>query len=403
MLHKVKIPLIIVVVSSISLWVGSSFFSYFTHADPPEVVLRGIEKDGCYAGMINCAIKSDNGYKISEISVFLDNKELELRSSKKVGARKFEIPFRLDTLNLANGEHSIDIESADASYHRNKSKEKWNFYVDNIPLKAAVLYPEYKVDQGRTVHVRVQSNKRLDKAQIKFLENLYDCYPESDFSNVYECFIPIDCELAANEYMMTADIQDCVQNSVKLASKITVNSVTFPKQRGFTVAKEKLEEEKEVSMNNRILEEALEKWIKDYPKKKLWAGNFENPIEIKRVATPYGEIRTTTEKGRYLHRAVDIINHPKSVVWTSQNGKVIIKDRFLMTGNTVAVDHGLGVVTLYCHLEDFADIEVGDYIKKGNPIGRLGMTGYANGYHLHWELRVNNVAVDPFEWTKKTF
>jgi murein DD-endopeptidase MepM/ murein hydrolase activator NlpD len=74
-----------------------------------------------------------------------------------------------------------------------------------------------------------------------------------------------------------------------------------------------------------------------------------------------------------------------------------------MTGNTVVLDHGLGVFTLYCHLEDFTDIEVGDSVKKGNPIGRLGMTGYASGYHLHWELRINNISVDPFEWTTSIY
>jgi murein DD-endopeptidase MepM/ murein hydrolase activator NlpD len=209
-----------------------------------------------------------------------------------------------------------------------------------------------------------------------------------------------------DEYMIEAKLRDFVQNAendVTLLGKVVVKNVKFPKQKGFVVPKGKLEEEKEVSISMRILEEALEKWLHDSPTKKLWNGHFEVPINLQRVATPFGEIRTTPEKGRYLHKAVDILDYPRSVVWASQNGRVIIKDRFLESGNTVVIDHGLGVFTLYFHLDDFADIEVGDDIKKGNPIGKLGMTGYANGYHLHWELRVNNVAVDPFEWTKKTF
>ena len=104
-----------------------------------------------------------------------------------------------------------------------------------------------------------------------------------------------------------------------------------------------------------------------------------------------------------MHRAVDLLNFPKTVVWASQEGRVVIKDRFLLTGNTVVLDHGVGVFSIYCHLEDFADIEVGDLVKKGNKLGRLGMTGYANGYHLHWEIRVNNVAVNPMQWTQRNF
>ena len=72
-----------------------------------------------------------------------------------------------------------------------------------------------------------------------------------------------------------------------------------------------------------------------------------------------------------------------------------------MSGNTVVLEHGMGVHSHYYHLNDFAEIEVGDVIGKGVKIGRMGKTGYATGYHLHWEVRIDNVAVDPLEWTEK--
>ncbi len=330
-------------------------------------------------------------------------KKLQIKNSLSAKAKSFSIPLKIDISKISNGNNVLEVEAVDSSYRKNKSKGKWPFYVDNVPLKAAFLQQEYKIDQGRTVHVRLQANKELEKIELKFLENVYYCYPESNYSNIYECFIPIECEQNPEEYVMEAYLQDYVKNDVTLFSKVILNGAKFIKQRGFSIPKGKLEEEKDFSISNRILEEALVKWTADSPKRKLWRGPFEIPLNLKRIATPFGEIRTTPEKGRYLHRAVDITDHPKSVVWASQNGKVIIKDRFLQSGNSVVIDHGLGVCTLYFHLEDFADIEVGDTVKKGNPIGRMGMTGYANGYHLHWELRVNNVPVDPFQWTKKSF
>ncbi len=75
-----------------------------------------------------------------------------------------------------------------------------------------------------------------------------------------------------------------------------------------------------------------------------------------------------------------------------------MKDRFVSTGNTVAIDHGCGIISLYGHLDSYGNIEVGMPIKRGNIIGTIGMTGYATGYHLHWELRINNVQVNPMEW-----
>lgn len=61
------------------------------------------------------------------------------------------------------------------------------------------------------------------------------------------------------------------------------------------------------------------------------------------------------------------------------------------------------VFSLFYHLEDFSKVEVGQKVAKGNPIGTIGKTGYATGYHLHWEMRINNIAVDPMQWTKQIF
>ncbi|MFA5075242.1 MAG: M23 family metallopeptidase [Candidatus Babeliales bacterium] len=403
MLHKLKVPLIVGFSVLIFLWITIVVVKYYSFSSAPEIFLQGIEKDSTYSGVVNCKMKANNGYKIASIDISLDGKDLDIANLKKINSKKFEIPFAFDTAKFSNGKHTLEINAVDSSYKKNKFKDKFEFIIDNLPLQVAFLQPDYKVGQGRTIHAKLQLNKHVNNAQIKFLENCYECYPESDYSNVYECFIPIDCEVTPGEYILVAQFQDSVNGEIKLSTKAAINPVVFPKQRGFTVVKGKLEEEKEVSMSNKILEEALEKWLKDSPKKKIWTGNFEVPLDCKKIATPFGEIRMTTEKGRYLHKAVDLLNLPKCVVWAAQTGRVIIKDRFLMSGNTVVIDHGLGVFTLYYHLEDFAEIEVGDLIKKGNPIGRMGMTGYANGYHLHWELRVNNVPVDPLEWTKETF
>ena len=60
-------------------------------------------------------------------------------------------------------------------------------------------------------------------------------------------------------------------------------------------------------------------------------------------------------------------------------------------------------ITMYFHMDSLANINVGEKINQGNPVGTLGETGYASGYHLHWELRVNNIPVDPMQWINPTF
>ncbi len=100
-----------------------------------------------------------------------------------------------------------------------------------------------------------------------------------------------------------------------------------------------------------------------------------------------------------MHKALDIVaSAPRAVVWASQSGIVVLKDRYVHSGNTIIIDHGWGILSMYFHLETYANIEAGQKIRKGNPIGTMGKTGYAGGYHLHWEMRVGNVAIDPMQW-----
>lgn len=390
------------IAAMITLPIGKYFYSYFTYSYSPEFKLVGIERGGHYKEEISGSIKADNGYKISRLKATLDGKPFNL-VNRKVDMTKFEIPFSINTRELSDGTHTLEIEAIDGSYNQNSTKEVISFNVDNAKFNAVLLEQVYKVDQGRTVHVKINSNKENAKAQIKTLSQVFDCYPEGEQSSIYECFIPLDCEQAAGEYPLVAEVVDATGNAIKLSGQIVVSACDFPKQKNLVVSQSKLDEEQDVSISSKVLDEALAKWLKDSPKKKLWSGNFELPIEVKKITTPFGEIRTTAQKGRYIHKAIDVFNLPRSVVWASQSGKVIIKDRYLMSGNTIVLDHGLGVFTLYFHLDSFANIEVGDLVKKGSPVGTIGKTGYASGYHLHWELRVNNVAVDPLQWTKKTF
>lgn len=406
MTRKLTIPLCILLVSSLSLWTGHKIFRYFTHHQKPIFIIKGINEGCAYKGITSCTVKAENSYKIREVRITLDDHPVETEQSKVVKAASFELPFSLDLNNLENGKHCITVEAEDASYNRNKEVKTCEFYVDNTPLKATFLEPAYKVDQGKTLHVKIQANKKLGEAKISFLSKTFNAYPESPNSTLYECFIPIECEDHPNEYVLTANISDEPKNSMQLNASVEIVKFAFKEQhrRGsINVDQEKLNQERELSINEKILDEAIGKWTKNSACEKYWNGPFDIPTQSQRFSTPHGEIRVTPERGRYLHRGIDVVNHPRSVVWASQNGKVVIKDRYFITGNTVVLDHGLGVTTLYAHLEDFADIEVGDMVKKGNKIGRIGMTGYATGYHLHWELRVNNIAVDPIEWTKKIY
>jgi hypothetical protein len=402
MIYKIKICAAVIALVTIGTWGTFSVYKFFTHKTPPKISFTKIKSQGYYNKILKFSINSANDYSIYELNFWLDNKEISLGNSKWVKAKQFELPISIDTTNLTNGAHVLKVEAIDSSYNRNRSHKKITFNVDNLPLRASFITNDFTIDQGKTLHLKIQTNKKISQAQINFLNNNYLCVQTPTNETIYECFIPIDCDQKPEEISLTTKLNDFVNNTLLLTNTVKIHEFNFITRKGnYDKAEQKLAQEQEIGASSNILQEALNKWVQESPHKKLWTGLFDIPIEAKIISKTFGALRTISSRGRYRHNGVDIINKPRCMVYASQNGKVIIKDRFVYTGNTLVIDHGLGVFTLYGHLEEFADINVGEFITKGKPIGKVGMTGYATGYHLHWELRINNTPVDPLEWTEK--
>ncbi len=386
----------------IFFFLGWKSYHYFFDTHIPELLVIGINDHHFYADDVQCVLNAHDNYKVADISVWLDGKLLI--NKFKINSTSCEHPFFISTRTLSNGSHILKAEVTNGTYKQEKTVKEIPFVVDNTPLQAAFIRPEseYKVFQGRTLHIQFQVNKEIKSAWVTTLSHRYPAFQESKNSPIYEAFIPIECEETPNEYLLTVEVNDQVGNSMTLETKFQIVAFQFKKQN-LHVDATKAQEEKEAGLAAAQLERDVEELLPRSPQEKLWQGIFYPPIDIKSISTEYGTVRTTQERGRYAHKAVDVLNTPKSVVWATQDGIVIIKNRYGHSGNTIVIDHGYGVFSLFYHLDNFADIAVGDKIKRGNPIGTLGKTGYASGYHLHWEMRINNIPVDPMQWIKPNF
>lgn len=390
--------IILVLILACTAWIGYNIYLYFFDTTTPVVMIAGLENSGHYCGDVQCSVFAS---KSGELSVKLDNQTL---FSKYKVSGSHEQTFPIPTRSMPNGAHTIKVEYVDSSFNKNKISQDINFVIDNVPLQAAFVKADsdYKVFQGRTLHVQFQVNKEVKEAQIQTLSKAYPCFPESKNSLIYECYVPIPCEEAANEYMFAVAVTDRVGNTLNLDNRFQIVAYPFKKQI-IKLDPSKVQHEHELGLDSTIREAKLEELSEQSQKEKLWRGAFCTPIDIQQITCEFGSVRTTQEKGRYMHKALDVYNTPRSVVWAPQDGIVVLKDRYADAGNTVVIDHGFGVLSLFYHLEDFSKVEVGQKIAKGNPIGTIGKTGYATGYHLHWEMRVNNIAVDPMQWTKQNF
>ncbi len=385
----------------ITAYIAKRVHMYHFNTTPPVLTITGLDEDAGYAGDISGTLIGTSPYKIAHLSMWLD--DAIMHKDLKINRSKFNHPINLAQKNIVDGAHNIKFEVTEATKNRNKTTIQRNFYTDNADLQATLipLSSGYRVPQGRCLYIQLQTNKQIKFAQAQVFENSYNFYPERKNSTLYEVMIPIECEQDPGSYPFTVQVTDRLGNSMTLSNTFHVTPVNF-KKRILNVAGNKLQSELEfTNLQEQDLEQQLEQLSKRSPQEKMWSGLFDVPLVMKGITTDFGVIRTSQERGRKVHKALDLIADPKSVIWASANGVIVLKDRFTHSGNTVVIDHGCGVLSMYYHLHDFTDIAVGQKVKKGHPLGRMGMTGYASGDHLHWEIRVNNIAVEPMQWTQK--
>jgi murein DD-endopeptidase MepM/ murein hydrolase activator NlpD len=93
---------------------------------------------------------------------------------------------------------------------------------------------------------------------------------------------------------------------------------------------------------------------------------------------------------------VDLLATTGTPVHATQRGRVVLAEELFFAGNTVVVDHGLGIYTLYGHLSEI-DAKVGDDLEAGAVLGKVGATGRVTGPHLHWGLTVERARVNPLQ------
>lgn len=143
---------------------------------------------------------------------------------------------------------------------------------------------------------------------------------------------------------------------------------------------------------NKADDKKILKSLEDITGERLWNGDFNYPVEAPQT-TGFGLRRTYNGWKKGWHKGLDLAGWEGQPVLAPAAGRVVHTARGLVNGNTVVVDHGLGVGSVYMHLLDIA-VREGQTVKQGQQLGRVGGTG---GFapHLHWEVRVHGVPVHP--------
>ncbi len=168
-----------------------------------------------------------------------------------------------------------------------------------------------------------------------------------------------------------------------------------------------------INVSDQTIDPAITKPEDDFVKgllavissEKLWSGNFlyplDEPICFKSI---YGNRRSYNGSDyTYFHTGLDFgVCAPSLNIYAAASGKVIFAGPLTVRGNAIFIDHGQGIFTGYFHQSQIK-VKVGEIVKSHQLIGIIGSTGRVTGPHLHFEIWVNGVQVNPLDWFQKSY
>ena len=138
----------------------------------------------------------------------------------------------------------------------------------------------------------------------------------------------------------------------------------------------------------------------------MWDGQFTVPVplELSNCWTSlFGNRRSYNgSEYKYFHSGLDFCGRVGTELYAAATGKVVYTGSLIVRGNVVVIDHGWGVYTAYDHLSETI-VQPGDLVQPGQVVGLGGDTGRTTGPHLHWEVWVGGVQVDPADWLENSY
>ena len=188
------------------------------------------------------------------------------------------------------------------------------------------------------------------------------------------------------------------QLSVKKESKTTTQSF-WVKAKKYPEQRITLKDTGKVELSTENEERAVREIATIKELKRHWSDENNTDLDFiipaeGRLSGNFGLRRIFNGQPRSPHAGLDVAVARGTTIKASAPGKVLAVDDYFFNGKTVFLDHGNGLITMYCHL-DQSEVKTGDIVSKGQPIALSGQSGRATGPHLHWSVILNGAMVDP--------
>jgi len=249
-----------------------------------------------------------------------------------------------------------------------------------------------KIYPGQAVWVRIVSATRLDRVKGSFLGQKL-LFTSNEKGRRWSALAAVGLTVSPRSHSLTyrADFPD--GKKTEGVFHITVLPKIFPLER-ITVRKKYVDLSRKDLARVHGEKKGLAALYKIRSRKAFWLRGFTAPVEAARGSS-FGLRRIFNGEPRSPHSGADLLAGAGTPVKAPDAGRVVMADNLFFSGNTVILDHGGGLYTLYAHLEDFA-VRKGQIVRQGSVLGHVGATGRVTGPHLHWGARLNGVRIDPF-------
>ncbi len=334
------------------------------------------------------------------------------------------VPFDDDTIPKRRGLVTLVITARDYSwrgfFEGNWARLEQNVAVKFTPPRLEVLSNPLPVSQGGAGVVIYRVSDDAQRYGVRIGETFFPGYPNAERAfTAFSLFaFPHDLP-ASTPVFLVAD--DSLGNHAEQRVDVPVIAKTW-RSRTITISDRFIERTVRpiiaqtpeiedlddplrnfLQVNNVLRKRTTDRltaMASDSRPEFLWNGAFIQ-LSNSKVEAAFADHREYRYGGKIVdtqyHLGFDLAVTKRYPVEAANDGIVVLAEFFGIYGNTIVIDHGYGLQSLYAHLSSFA-AEKGDVVRKGHTIGRSGMTGLAAGDHLHFSLLLHGAQVNPMEW-----
>jgi murein DD-endopeptidase MepM/ murein hydrolase activator NlpD len=209
----------------------------------------------------------------------------------------------------------------------------------------------------------------------------------------HAALVGFDMELTPGRQPWRLEVREAGRRARTLRGHIEVAGRDFPVQR-LTLPTPMVDLDPETERRAVAEGDTLRALYRTVTPERLWRGAFARPLAGDEPGTAFGSRRVINGQPRSPHAGADYAAARGTPVTAVNDGRVALVGEYFFPGRLVVIDHGLGLYTLYFHLDEIR-VEIGERVVRGQPVGTVGSTGRVTGPHLHFGVQLGPARIDP--------